>query len=99
MSQRWPLSQNANKTQGSCSCCFQTHQLHLKDNTIHSHGPRAARCLGSNKSALAPRLPGLVSSQWFNSQALPSSCASSHLLSQTGGPVIGKLTSRASSNS
>ena len=99
MFQHWPLSQNTNKTHGSCSCCFQTHQLHLKDNTIHSHGPRAARCPGSNKPALAPRLPGPVSSQWFDSQPLPSSSASSHFLHQTGGPVIGKLTSRASSNS
>ena len=51
--QRWPLSQNANKQQGSCSVCFQTHQLHIKDNTVHQHGPRKARCPYSNKQPFA----------------------------------------------
>lgn len=55
---RWPLSQAANEAQGTCCTCFQVHQLHLKDNTVHSHGPRTSRCSGSNKPPLASRIPG-----------------------------------------
>jgi len=47
--QPWPISQTANKAQGTCSVCFLPHQLHIKDNTVHLHGSRAARCPGSNK--------------------------------------------------
>lgn len=54
-SQHWPLSQQANKPKGSCNVCLATHQLHLKDNTVHLHGPRFARCLGSNRPPLSPR--------------------------------------------
>jgi hypothetical protein len=53
-SQRWPVSQEANKSKGTCSICFETHQLHLRGNTVHLHGPRAARCQGSNRLPLAP---------------------------------------------
>ena len=56
---RWPLSQTANKAQGTCCVCFQVHQLHLKDNTLHLHGPRTSRCSGSNRPPLAARNPGL----------------------------------------
>ena len=53
--QRWPLSQEANKSKGTCSVCFETRQLHLRGNTIHLHGPRSAPCHGSNKPPLSPR--------------------------------------------
>ena len=48
-SQPWPLSQSANKQSGVCSVCFATRQLHLKDGTVHQHGPRGSPCPGSNK--------------------------------------------------
>lgn len=54
-SQRWPLSQEANKAKGTCSVCFEMRQLHLRDNTVHLHGPRATPCLGSNRPPLAPQ--------------------------------------------
>jgi hypothetical protein len=47
-SQAWPLSQKANKQNGICSVCFATRQLHVKDGTIHQHGPRLNPCTGSN---------------------------------------------------
>ena len=50
--QRWPLSQNANKASGTCSVCFQQHQLHMRGNTVHLHGPRSNPCSGSNKPPL-----------------------------------------------
>lgn len=57
MSQRWPLSQKANKDNGVCSHCSAVCQLHLKDSTIHAHGPRASRCPGSNKPPMGARVP------------------------------------------
>jgi len=38
MSQVWPLSQLANKSNGTCSFCLATGQLHLRDGTVHRHG-------------------------------------------------------------
>jgi len=58
MSQNWPLSQLVNKSNGTCSICFATRQLHLRDGTIHRHGPRHDPCPGSNK----PPLPASSSS-------------------------------------
>ena len=49
MSQTWPLSQDANKRSGLCSVCRATRQLHLKDGTVHKHGPRENPCSGSHK--------------------------------------------------
>jgi len=46
----WPLSQSANKSNGSCSVCLATQQLHLRD--VHRHGPRHDPCLGSGKPPL-----------------------------------------------
>ena len=40
--QTWPLSHDANKLSG-------TRQLHLRDGTVHLHGPRNDRCPGSNR--------------------------------------------------
>lgn len=48
----WPLSQDANKPSGICSCCFAVRQLHLKDGSVHLHGPRQNPCLGSRKPPL-----------------------------------------------
>jgi len=53
MSQHWPLSQEANKESGICSVCRATRQLHIKDGTVHKHGPRDNPCSGSNKLPLA----------------------------------------------
>jgi len=46
---RWPLSQDANKLSGTCSVCYSTRQLHLRDGTVHLHGPRSQPCPGSKK--------------------------------------------------
>jgi len=48
----WPLSQEANKSNGVCSVCRATSQLHLKDGTVHKHGPRCKPCTGSHKPPL-----------------------------------------------
>lgn len=71
MSQHWPLSQQANKSHGKCSHCLSTCQLHLKDNSVHLHGPRASRCPGSNKPPLGVRVPS-GGSPIFSSSKTPS---------------------------
>ena len=48
MSQTWPLSQEANKSSGTCSVCLATHQLHIRDGTVDRHGHRSSPCPGSN---------------------------------------------------
>jgi hypothetical protein len=53
----WALSQDANKPNGVCSVCKAIRQLHLKDNTVHHHGPRSNPCPGSGKPPLIPPLP------------------------------------------
>lgn len=55
--QSWPLSQDANKASGTCSHCYAVRQLHLKDGTVHAHGPRNSPCPGSHK----PPLPSSAS--------------------------------------
>ena len=50
MSQTWRLSQDANKSSGTCSICLATRQLHHRDGTVHRHGPP---CPGSNKPPLS----------------------------------------------
>ena len=41
MSQKWSLSQSANKSSGTCSICLATRQIHFCDGTIlHKRGPR-----------------------------------------------------------
>ena len=47
--QSWPLSQNINKQKGICNFCKSVRQLHLKDSTIHLHGPRKNPCPGLHK--------------------------------------------------
>jgi len=48
-SQTWALSQEANKRSGMCIVCFATWQIHVKDGTIHKHGPRNNPCTGSGQ--------------------------------------------------
>ena len=50
--QTWSLSQDANKSSGACSTCYAVRQLHLKDGTVHLHGPRNNPCSGSRKPPL-----------------------------------------------
>jgi hypothetical protein len=50
--QSWPLSQSANKRNGTCSVCLAQRQLHLSNGTIHMHGPRHKPCPGSNQPPL-----------------------------------------------
>ena len=57
ISQPWPLSQDANKSNGVCSVCFATRQLHIRDGTVHKHGPRNNPCPGSNKAPLSAGIP------------------------------------------
>jgi hypothetical protein len=52
MAQAWPLSQLANKQSGTCSVCFAVRQLHIKEGTVHRHGPRSSPCPGSDKLPL-----------------------------------------------
>ena len=61
MAQSWPLSQEANKSSGVCRVCLAARQLHLRDGTVHRHGPRDAPCPGSNTMPLS------VSAQRSNS--------------------------------
>ena len=52
MSQKWIMSQTANKASGVCPVCKATRQLHLKDGTLHQHGPRTNRCPGTGQKPL-----------------------------------------------
>ena len=70
MSQTWPLSQDANKASGSCSVCLATRQLHIRDGTVHRHGPRDNPCPGSHK-------PPLTDSKGSISQAVSSDAPAS----------------------
>ena len=51
--QTWPLSRDAHKSSGTCSVCHAVRQIHTKDGTVHQHGPRNNRCLGSDKPPLS----------------------------------------------
>jgi len=76
MSQSWPLSQEANKSSGVCRVCLATRQLHLRDGTVHKHGPRDAPCPGSNTKPLS------VSAQQGNFSVQPVSVTNSATASQ-----------------
>jgi hypothetical protein len=52
MSQKWALSQTANKASGACPVCKASRQLHLKDGTLHQHGRRANRYPGTGQKPL-----------------------------------------------
>ena len=84
MSQSWPLSQDANKANGVCSVCLATRQLHLRDGTVHRHGPRDSPCPGSKKPPLkVSQRPASVSDSSLSastsapSQSNPSSSTQS----------------------
>ena len=49
MSQPSQLSQSSSKASGACAHCKAIQQLHLKDGTVHSHGPHKNSCPGSHK--------------------------------------------------
>jgi hypothetical protein len=51
--QTWPISQKANKPSGICRKCKAVRQLHLKDGTVHRHGPQDNPCEGSNQLHLS----------------------------------------------
>src|SRR5688572_10778191 len=44
---------NVNKASGVCSRCLAVRQLHLKDGTVHLHGPRNSPCPGSRQPPLS----------------------------------------------
>jgi Reverse transcriptase (RNA-dependent DNA polymerase) len=52
MARHWSLSQSINKKSGICSVCKAIRQIHLKNGTIHLHGPRKNPCAGSHKPPL-----------------------------------------------
>jgi len=86
-SQPWPLSQKASKHSGICSVCFATRQLHVKEGTIHQHGPRNKRCPGSDLPPI-----GSVPSGGHSSQDKPNSQNSPAL----GTPPLASITTQAS---
>jgi hypothetical protein len=71
MAQSWPLSQNLNKTSGVCGVCRAVRQIHLKDGTIHLHGPRKTPCAGSRKPPLSNIQSSHNSSCSISSTATP----------------------------
>lgn len=71
LSQTWSLSQDANKKCGSCRVCFATRQLHMKDGTVHNHGPRSNPCSGSHQ----PPLPDSVQLRQVTSVTAASASA------------------------
>ena len=81
--QTWPLSQDAHKSCGVCSSCHAVRQLHMKDGTIHRHGPRSKPCDGSDKPPLSAESTSVQSSSFTSSGAghPPSSFSSSSVAS------------------
>ena len=49
MSSTDQLHTKPNKRKGSCSVSNTVRQLHLRDETVHQHGPLKSPCLGSHK--------------------------------------------------
>jgi hypothetical protein len=75
--QQWPLSQEMNKKSGVCSVCFATRQLHIRDGTVHLHGPRNDPSLGSNRSPVDPLATDSTSAVGPKITSSPSSPSSS----------------------
>ena len=82
--QTWPLSRDAHKSSGTCSVCHAVRQIHTKDGTVHQHGPRNNRCLGSDKPPLSIQ---------FSYAPAPPSQVSTHTSAM---PVISSLSSQSS---
>lgn len=72
-SQTWALSQEANKRSGMCSVCFATRQIHVKDGTIHRHGPRNNPCPGSDQLPASDTLQSQQSQQSIMATQPPQS--------------------------
>jgi len=94
--QTWPLSQNANESSGLCIVCRATRQLHIKDGTIHQHGPRDDPCPGSNKPPLSMNLPdppgqSQLSVSASGSQPVPPAQSSSNMQSVSWSPPSSPL--------
>lgn len=47
-----PVAQGVIKASGVCSRCLSVRQLHLRDGTVHQHGPRNSPCPGSKQPPL-----------------------------------------------
>jgi len=62
--QTWSLSQDANKSSGVCSSCHAVRQLHIKDGTIHRHGPGSNPCDGSDKPPLSAQSTSFQSASY-----------------------------------
>ena len=69
--QSWPLSQDANKRSGTCSSCHAVRQLHLKDGTVHQHGPRGNPCPGSHQLPLSQHTSNSLSASQNTSISFP----------------------------
>jgi len=89
MSQTWPLSQDANKSSGTCSVCLATRQLHNRDGTVHKHGPRDSPCPGSNKPPLSVSMN--------STSAAASSASSASLASAVGSASVVQNVSQVQS--
>ena len=80
MHQTWALSQTANKSSGACSVCFAVRQLHIKDGTVHRHGPRKNPCAGSDEAPIeTASLPGSIVHQ-TSSQAQSSGSSTTGMI-------------------
>ena len=75
--QQLESSSARSKCKGVCSVCNAVSQLHISDGTVHLHGLRGSRCLGSNRlsvstvddiSPAAQTQPSLLSSSACDSQ-------------------------------
>ena len=88
------VSHSANKASGACSCCQTVRQLHIKDGTVHSHGPRNNLCPGSHK------LPLGVASAPSNlvNQSTSSNVCSSNASHSSSPNLDGTSNSRSTNN-
>jgi hypothetical protein len=75
------VNKASGKSNGTCSVCFVKRQLHLKDGTVHLHGPRLDPCPGSNKPPRMESLSDLTTPQSTQSITSDSQC---EVLRQTG---------------
>ena len=99
--QTWSLSQDANKSSGTCSVCHAVRHNHLKNGTFHRHKSRNNPCPGSDKlplfiqpgssaltvSLASTSLPPLIPSSQVNCLS-SASIASSLSTSQVNSPVF-----------
>ena len=91
MSQPSQLSESSSIASGSSAHCQAIRQLHLKDETVHSHGPRKNPCAGSHKP---PMIEGIgkssitpISSDNFTPTQLGSRGPSTHDAAHTNATV------------